>query len=187
MGYCGLATVGGNKILLPCHGSKVIVHELGHNFGLAHASFWSSTSQDPVDPGGSSSEYGDNTSIMGGGGVTSGHFHVQGKRKLGWLNSGSQYTVDDSDSSQVLRIFRFDHEDTAAANAKRAIRVQKGFDELYWLGYRQRFTGSSFQNYQKGIQIHWEQTGKSKSWLVDTIPAAKMTAEWPWGKPTAIS
>ncbi|MDF1859690.1 MAG: hypothetical protein P1U87_05710 [Verrucomicrobiales bacterium] len=170
MGYCGLATVGGNKIWLPCYGSKVIVHELGHNFGLLHASFWSSSSQDPVDPSGSSTEYGDNTSIMGGGGVTSGHFHVQGKRKLGWLNSGSQYTINDSDSSQVVRIFRFDHEDTAAANAKRAIRVQKGIDEFYWLGYRQRFTGSSFQNYQKGIQIHWEQTGKSKAWLVDTIP-----------------
>lgn len=28
MGYCGLATVGGNKVWLPCHGSKVIVHEL---------------------------------------------------------------------------------------------------------------------------------------------------------------
>ena len=85
MGYCGLATVGGGKIWLPCHGSKVIVHELGHNFGVGHASFHDPNDDNDPLGAGSSSEYGDNTDIMGGGGVSAGHFHPQFKTKLSWL------------------------------------------------------------------------------------------------------
>lgn len=170
MGYCGLATVGGSKIWLPCHGSKVIVHELGHNFGLGHASFWTSTNDDPVDPNGTSSEYGDNTSIMGGGGVSAGHFHVQGKRKLDWLETDQvHYVGSGSAAERSLRIHRFDHEDTSTGNWKRAIRVLKGSGEYYWIGYRQRY-GNNYPNYQKGIQLHWQQPSKSKSWLIDLTP-----------------
>lgn len=182
MGYCGLATVGGSKIWLPCHGSKVIVHELGHNFGLGHASFWSSSNDDPVDPGGTSSEYGDNTSIMGGGGVSAGHFHVQGKRKLDWLETDQVHYVGSGSTERNLRIYRFDHEDTDQANWKRAIRVLKGTGEYFWIGYRQRY-GGSYPNYQKGVQLHWQQRNKSKSWLIDLTPQdGKNNSGLPVGK-----
>lgn len=183
MGYCGLATVGGSKVWLPCHGSKVIVHELGHNFGLGHASFWTVTGSDPIDPAGSSQEYGDNTSIMGGGGVTSGHFHAQGKRKLNWLESSQVHFVGTTSSTQELRIYRFDHEDTDPANAKRAVRVTKGSNEYYWIGYRQRFGGSNYQHYLKGVQLHWQQPNKSKSWLIDvTAGGGKNNSGLPLGR-----
>ncbi|MCG8601262.1 MAG: hypothetical protein MI807_14060 [Verrucomicrobiales bacterium] len=171
MGYCGLATVGGNKIWLPCYSSRVIVHELGHNFSLSHASYWDSTFNDPVGDG-NSVEYGDNTSIMGSGGVPNGHFHVQGKRKIDWLPSGQQQNIGDADSEQVVRLYRHDHVDADITSGKRAIRVKKGDDEFYWLSYRQSITGSNYQNYVKGVQFHWEQKGKSKSWLLDLDPTS---------------
>jgi len=166
MGYCGLATVGGSKVWLPCHSSKVIVHELGHNFGLHHAAYWTPTNSDPVDPAGTSSEYGDNTSIMGGGGVPSGHFHIQAKRKLGWLESDQQVNVGTGVSQQTIRLYRADHEDTSSSNRERAIRVVKGTNEYFWIGYRQRYS-SGYTNYQKGVQVHWQQGTKLKSWLID--------------------
>lgn len=171
MGYCGLATVGGNKIWLPCHGSKVIVHELGHNFTLSHASYWDATTADPVGDG-NSSEYGDNTSIMGGGGVPNGHFHVQAKRKINYLPSSQQQNIGDADSSQVVRIYRHDHVDADITTGKRAVRLKKGDDEFYWISYRQLYTGNNFQNYLKGVQIHWEKQGKSKSWMLDMDPSS---------------
>jgi fibronectin type 3 domain-containing protein len=171
MGYCGLATVGGNKIWLPCHGSKVIVHELGHNFTLSHASYWDATTADPVGDG-NSVEYGDNTSIMGGGGVPNGHFHVQAKRKINYLPSSQQQNIGEADSSQVVRIYRHDHVDADITTGKRAVRLKKGDDEFYWISYRQLFTGNNFQNYLKGVQIHWEKQGKSKSWMLDMDPSS---------------
>ncbi len=182
MGYCGLATVGGSKVWLPCHSSKVIVHELGHNFGLGHASLWTSDDANPVGAG-SSSEYGDNTDIMGGGGVSSGHFHVQGKRKLNWLESDQYHNIGTNAGTRQLRIHRFDHEDTALANAKRAIRVTKGSSEYYWIGYRQRFTANKHDFYEKGVQLVWQQPNKSKSWLIDlNSGGGKDNAGLPIGK-----
>ncbi|MCP5551619.1 MAG: PKD domain-containing protein [Akkermansiaceae bacterium] len=168
MGYCGLGTVGGGKVWLPCHGSKVIVHELGHNYGVSHASHWKVTGATAFD--GESVEYGDNTDIMGGGDVPKGHFHVQAKRKLSWLEGDQQFTVDGSANSGTYRIYRHDSGDTAAANRKKAIRVKRGNDEYLWVGVRKLYTGSSFRNYVHGVQINWERSGQSKSHLLDTTP-----------------
>ena len=168
MGYCGLATVGGGKIWLPCHGSKVIVHELGHNFGVGHASFHSPTNgNDPLGAG-TTSEYGDNTDIMGGGGVSAGHFHPQFKTRLSWLSGTQRHNFNSENTNNTYRIHRFDHPDTDEVNEKRAIRVYRGTNNEYlWIGYRQRYGGTNFQNYLKGAQIHWQKAGSNKSWLID--------------------
>ena len=144
------------------------MHELGHNFGVVHASFHDPDSDaDPLGAG-SSSEYGDNTDIMGGGGVSAGHFHPQFKTKLGWLESSQRYNFNSGNTNNTWRIYRFDHPDTDAANEKRAIRVYRNSGgEYLWIGYRQRY---SWQNYLKGAQLHWQKAGKSKSWLLDVSP-----------------
>ncbi len=172
MGYCGLATVGGGKIWLPCTSVKVTIHELGHNYGLSHASYWSGTGNDPVAPGGSSSEYGDNTDMMGGGNDPSGHFHVQGKRKLNWIEGNQTHFVHGGNSGDTVRLYRFDHSGLDPANLTRAIRATKGNNEYYWIGYRQRYTANQFEHYEKGVQILWQQPNKSKSWLIDTTPGS---------------
>lgn len=172
MGYCGLATVGGGKIWLPCTSVKVTLHELGHNYGLGHASYWSGTGGNPVDPGGSSSEYGDNTDMMGGGNDPNGHFHAQGKRKLNWIESSQTHNVDSGNSGDTVRLYRFDHPGLNPSNTTRAIRVTKGSNEYYWIAYRQRYTATKFENYEKGVQILWQRPNANKSWLIDTTPGS---------------
>ena len=82
---------------------------------------------------------------------------------------GSQrYNFNSGNTNNTYRIYRFDHPDTDEANDKRAIRVYRGTNNEYlWIGYRQRYGGSNFQNYLKGAQIHWQKAGKNKSWLID--------------------
>lgn len=57
-GWCGLGQVGGNRSVTQSRcAERTMVHELGHNFGLQHAS--------TVTSDGTRVEYGDKTSVMG--------------------------------------------------------------------------------------------------------------------------
>ena len=70
---------------------SLILHELFHNLGLAHAS------QDAVEYG----EYGDNTTFMGG--VKDGNIDLNGLQALvlGWMQNAQMVNVDTLDASGV--------------------------------------------------------------------------------------
>src|SRR5262249_55311435 len=59
-------------------------HELGHNLGLPHASFWYTADQSTIGPG-VRSEYGDIFDSMGVPGGSASHFNARFKNLLGWI------------------------------------------------------------------------------------------------------
>jgi len=72
--------------------SKVYLHEVGHNFGMHHASAWShemgSVSESSFDASNANLvEYGDTFDIMGGGGIEVSQFNAEKRVSiLGWID-----------------------------------------------------------------------------------------------------
>ena len=162
LGYAGLATIGGSKHWLQnTSSSKVIVHEFGHNYGLSHANYWD-TSGSSVVGAGSELSYGDIYDTMGSG---EGDFHIQAKSRLNWIPTTEWLDVSSSGS---YRIHRFD-QGTLNTNNK-ALRLTKGIDEYYWLGYRRDFTSNNVL--QKGAYIIWQGPNSNRSMLIDTTPGS---------------
>jgi M6 family metalloprotease-like protein len=165
--YAGLAQIAGTESWIQgTISAKTITHELGHNLGLAHASHWLPSGSSPVGPG-SNQEYGDPFDLMGSGPVDAGHFHPQGKQRLGWLEPAEWGDASAAGSGR-FRVHRIDH--PAAIAGLRGLRVTKGADEYYWLGYRQLFpeTPALFT----GIPLYWQRPGENRCWLVDTTPGS---------------
>jgi PKD repeat protein len=163
--YAGLAG-GDSQWLQGNHDSGVIIHEFGHNYGLGHSSFWD-TDGLSVTGAGTSVEYGDQTDIMGSGPDPEGHFHMQGKQRLGWF-SAANWQDATATGSGTRRIYRFDS--TATTGALRGLRITKAASpaEYYWVGYR---PGIATQPaFHKGAYVVWQQPGQTRSWLIDTTP-----------------
>lgn len=165
--YAGLAG-GSRQWLQGTTSSGVIIHEFGHNYGIGHASFWD-TSDSSVVGAGSSVEYGDTFDIMGSGPDPEGHFHLQAKSKLNWLES-TQWTDATAAGSGVYRIYRFDDDATSGAN--RGVRVTKASspDEFYWIGYRPGIAGNAWL--ENGAYLLWQRPSSTRGWLLDTTVAS---------------
>ncbi|MDZ8118619.1 PKD domain-containing protein [Pontiella agarivorans] len=164
MGFAGLASVGGQNLWMNgTMDNDVMIHELGHNYGSRHASFWQVTGSDPVDPSGEKIEYGDFMDIMGGGDSPAGHFNPWHKKHIGWLES-TNWTA--ATTSGTYRIHRFDHPDTAAAI--RGLQISKTGNDDYWLGLRQEYT--AYDSFGRGAYLLWKKSGDNRSYLVDTTP-----------------
>ncbi len=167
--YAGLAG-GSRQWLQGSSNPSVIVHEFGHNYGLAHAAFWD-TGGTSVVGAGSSIEYGDDFDIMGGERDLEGHFHMQAKSKLNWLET-SNWIDASTAGSGTRRIYRFD--DAGTTGVTRAVRVNKtaapAAIDYYWIGYRPGITANAFL--QSGAYLLWEKAGTEQSWLLDTTPGS---------------
>ncbi len=168
-GYAGLASVGGRKMWLKNDGSATITHELGHNYGLSHASFWIPTNDNPADPNGETVEYGDFTDIMGGGKLPDGHFNAMLKSHIDWLEP-TQYAV--VTNSGTIRLYRSDS--GATTGTPRGLKIPKGPDEYYWVGLRQNYN-DRYDRFGRGCYILWQRPGKVRhSYLLDmTIGSAE--------------
>ncbi|MGV6858941.1 MAG: PKD domain-containing protein [bacterium] len=166
IGFAGRASLGGGAMWLNGSASKgVVVHELGHNYGLAHANFWDTGDTSSVGAG-QSIEYGNPFDTMGSGPTPTAHFNAQGKTLLNWLSDSQRAYVS---ASGLHRLYRLDEQNTAAGNVQ-AIRIPKGADEYYWLGYRQKFINNP--TLSSGLSLLWEQSGASNTVLVDTTPGS---------------
>jgi hypothetical protein len=143
------------------------VHEFGHNYGIGHSSFWKPSvgSLNPVDPAGTSEEYGDPFDVMGDGDLPEGVFHSQAKQRLNWL-AGGEWTDASAAGSGVYRLHRIDHPATAGV---RGIRVTRSGGGYYWLSYRRQHDNAWLK---AGANLVWQRAGETRSWLVDATPGS---------------
>ena len=86
-GWAGLAYVHGKSIWLQGAGVGVTAHELGHNYGLLHANFWdTSTNNYNIGIGlGTNVEYGNIYDTMGAASAGNNQFNAMFKNFLDWL------------------------------------------------------------------------------------------------------
>lgn len=135
-GWAGLGEVGGTQTRAWINGYlqlSVIGHEMGHNFGLAHARMLKC----PTSPNTGTCtrvEYGDGTDMMGNV-VKGAHFNAFMKDRLGWLNYQTSPPITTVTTSGTYTI---DAYETLNQNPK-ALRVLKraGGTDYYYLEFRQ--------------------------------------------------
>ena len=100
--YCGQATLGGNRSVTYQEGRSYVcgvgtaVHELGHNFWLHHAG------RRKID--GTETEYGDQSSVMGGDHEPPEGMHSWHMVQLGWYKDREIKIVDSSQEILVSPI-----------------------------------------------------------------------------------
>ena len=171
MSYSGLATVGGGNLWVQdSNNAGLYVHELVHNYGLGHASFWQTT-DGSVAGAGTNEEYGDPFDIMGSGPAGRGHVHPQGKARLNWL-AANQWTDATASGSGTYRVYRID--DAATAAVPRGLRVTHSAvpdnESYYWIGYRPAFDDNAYL--QRGAYLVWQRPAAVNCWLLDATPGS---------------
>jgi hypothetical protein len=167
--YAGLAG-GGNMWVQAANYTSLYTHEIGHNYGLGHASFWQ-TSDNSVVGAGAGIEYGDPFDVMGSGPAVQGHYHPQAKALLNWLTT-NQWTDATAAGSGTYRVYRID--DANTAGARRGVRITRsgapGSEEYYWVGFRPIYVDN--QHLSRGAYVNWQRPGQSRCWLIDTTPGS---------------
>jgi len=127
---CGWAGLGGGSQAWINQSLSLLVvgHELGHTFGLGHAS---SVDCGAVTIGGTctKSEYGDPFEIMGNNRAM--HFNAAHKDDLGYLPAGTVRT-------QKRGVMTYTLQPLATAGAQTyAVKVEAGATRSYWVEFRQ--------------------------------------------------
>jgi hypothetical protein len=163
--FTGLSTVNGHEQWLASGADDVMLHELGHNFGLRHSSRWDpEVGQAPVGAG-KKEEYGDFVDNMSRGDVITGFWNQYHKSRLRWLGAMDWQDATTAGNG-TYRVYRHDKGDAAG---NQGVRVDKGsgpgHNEYYWLGYRERNRGVLEQNYF--AEILWKQQDDNRSFLID--------------------
>lgn len=140
-------------------------HELGHNLGLPHASFWFTGGRSSIGPG-VLQEYGDLFDSMGVPGGSSSHFNARLKNLLGW--------IPDSDAPLVISngTYRITAHDHIMASGLRALRLARNDSKTYWLDFRENFNNRWVTN---GATLRWAGAAAENTLLLDTTPGTAPT------------
>ena len=164
--FAGLASIGGTKAWINGYFSfATLAHELGHNYGLAHANLWQISDGNPVSATGQAVEYGDVFDIMGGGGDRTHHFNQLYKSQLGWIPDSA---VADVTQSGTFRLYRCDLP-AATFDHPLALRILRVGTQSYWLAYRKPAAIAN-HTITDGLYACW-QTGSLGSQSLDLTPA----------------
>lgn len=166
-GYSGKAYVRGKGCWMLSNSSGTMIHELGHNYGVWHANFWTGLG-DGIISHGSNVEYGNPFDVMGSSG-SSGQFNATFKNTLDWLQDASVQTVR---TSGTYRVFTYD---VAALHPGQnyALKIRKDYDRNYWAEFHRKVANSWFIN---GVLLNWDAWNNgvtnnvSGSSLLDTTP-----------------
>ena len=122
-GYAGLGSVGGNPSsawIFTCNIADVYGHEIGHNLGMHHAST-------------PTSEYGDNTDIMGIGQNRLRQINAPHKEQMGWLPGIKVQEVNEPGYYDIAPL----ELDAASALAPQALKIFKpDTNEYFYISYR---------------------------------------------------
>lgn len=136
----------------------VVVHELGHTYGLPHANLWRVSDGNPLSSGGSSIEYGDIFDTMGSS-SSHGQFNHSFKHRMNWMTDANVRTVT---TSGTYRVHRFDD---AAATGVLALKIARDSSHSYWVGLRKKFPMHATIDH--GAYILWGYTDGRQSALLD--------------------
>jgi Gametolysin peptidase M11 len=169
MGFGGLADFPGKTLWL--NGSFDLafwVHELGHTYGLDHASRWIVSDGNPISINGTSDEYGDKFDMMGDGVDSTHDFSPWNKNVLQWLPPTAIKTAT---QSGIYRVHRFD---SAAANLTNtlALKIAHNSSQDYWISYKSATSNSSLENgayvmWGTNETIMWDQGQHTRGILLD--------------------
>jgi hypothetical protein len=150
-GWGGVGQVPGRYTWLNNSGSSTTAHELGHNFGLHHASTWSCTnaSGQRVSISGTCTlnEYGDPFDVMGRGYR---HHSVFQKGRLGWFAPSNMATATATGTFNLVP-------QETPSSALQSLRVRRDSTTFYYVEYRQPFGFDSFNagdSVVNGVLIH---------------------------------
>lgn len=117
--------------------AQLIVHELGHNFGLLHAQSRDCGAAVLGSPC-ASNVYGDPADAMGSGATA--HFNAIHKERLGWLGAPGQPSIAIVMASGRHRVAPLE---TPGTSSPKALRIPRGVDpatgqaSYYYVEYRQ--------------------------------------------------
>ncbi|AUX25700.1 exported protein with lectin-like C-terminus [Sorangium cellulosum] len=174
-GYGGMGAQPGNATWIAGLWPEVVVHELGHNFGLWHASSRTCRS------GGATvtmsndctfDEYGDPFDPMGHGGRQ--HFNANYKANLGWITS-SQIVMAQGNQTYTLAPM------TESSGGTQLLRVQGPNGVMYHVEFRQPSPTNVVDSRNRsvnGVLVHafFSQARDSgRAHLLDMIPGGNFT------------
>lgn len=166
-GYAGQAYVRGKGCWMLSNSTGVQIHELGHNYGVWHANYWTGLG-DGIISHGSHVEYGNPYDVMGSSGGL-GHFNIAFKNILDWAQDSYVHTVS---TSGTYRIHTFDVPSLTDGN-KYGLKIRKDYDRNYWAEFRRKNANAWFLN---GIILNWDDWNNgvtnsgSGTHLLDTTP-----------------
>ena len=169
--FSGTSNVGEKGLWLQSSSLGVVVHELGHNYGLDHANLWAAIGDSIIGPG-NNHEYGNVFDTMGlpQADPTNFHFNVIWKNRLNWLPDSFVQNVS---TSGVYRLRAFDVSELQSGGFY-ALRIQKDDARDYWAEFRQSF--ASNPRTQNGILLNWGPWSRSTrgTQLIDTTPGSSL-------------
>ena len=167
--FGAIAYVGGPGLWLANSNFNlgVAAHELGHNFGLPHASFWFTGGRSSIGPG-VLQEYGDLFDSMGVPGGSTSHFNARLKNLLGWIPSADAPLVV---TNGTYRLAAHDHPN---ATGLRALRLARNDGKTYWAEFRNGFNNRWVTN---GVTLRWGGSGAENTLLIDTTPGTAVARD----------
>jgi hypothetical protein len=131
-GWSGLGYVGFPKLAYingpTSFQTKVVAHEMGHNFGLLHAASLDCGAR-VVGGSCTASEYGDPFNTMGN--ATSMHYASAQKSLLGWISAAAVKTHTSGSATYTISPLE------SAGGSVYAVKIPAATKRTYWIEYRQ--------------------------------------------------
>ncbi len=170
-GWTGRATVGGDALWLQGPWiDSVSAHELGHNYGLYHASGWR-TLDGSVNGPGEFVEYGNPLDVMGAAPFPEGFFQPASLRRLNWVTS------DDTPGIPTSGRYRLPAHDRFRTGPVGFQFVVDG--EQHWIGFRAHARQQGALH--EGLEFNQVLPDEPRTRMLDFTPATEefRDALWP--------